>query len=280
MAARTKFAGRSEIYAKSLSAVAFGLVTAYVVAVAIGGAFRESEMLDVLVSLALPAVVLYLVYRGSEKRFVFCVASLLVSASCFGISPALGIPRAGLTLVLITIGSMAIPLLIDLLAVDMGRQIHVARPLGLTAQLAFLLALFPLVGWELWMAHATAVREDSRLVGELAAHLTAEGNSLVVDKLDATTGDRALRRLAIRTKDKTYPLSDAALESVRETRTVRKTTHAGGTEATEVTREQEERLRLILKLQGTGIPEDVVLFSRRGPLTIYATTVPLAKPGS
>ncbi|MET0151445.1 MAG: hypothetical protein ABW298_02395 [Candidatus Binatia bacterium] len=258
----------------------FGIVTAYVVAVAIGGAFRESEMLDVLVSLALPATVLYLVYRGSEKRFVFCVASLLVSGLCFGISPALGIPRAGLSLVLMTIGSMAIPLLIDLLAVDMGRQIHVARPLGRTAQLAFLLALFPLVGWELWRAHATAVREDRRLVGELAAHLTAEGNSLVVDKLDAMTGDRAVRRLAIRTKDKTYPLSDAALESVRETRTVRKTTHTGGTKATEVTREQEERLRLILKLQGTGVPEDVVLFSRRGPLTIYATTVPLGKRGS
>ncbi len=280
MTARTKSAQRSATYGEPLSGVAFGIVTAYVVAVAIGGAFRESEMIDVLVSLALPPTVLYLVYRGSEKRFVFCVASLLAAGFCFGVSPALGIARAGLSLVLMTIGSMAIPVLIDLLAVDMGRRIHVARSLARIAQIAFLLALFPLVGWELWRAHATAVREDRRLVGELAAHLTAEGNSLVVDKLDATTGDRAVRRLAIRTKDKTYPLSDAALESVRETRTVRKTTHTGGTEATEVTREQEERLRLILKLQGTGIPEDVVLFSRRGPLTIYATTVPLGKRGS
>jgi hypothetical protein len=277
---RPEIAARFATYSKPLVGISFGIVTAYVVAFAIGGAFRESEMLDVLISLALPPTVLYLVYRGSEKRFVFCVASLLVSGFCFGISPALGIPRAGLSLVLMTIGAMAIPVLVDLLAVDMGRRIHVARPLDRTAQVAFLLALFPLVGWELWRAHATALTEDRRLVGELAAHLTAEGNSLVVDKLDAKTGDRALRRLAIRTKDKTYPLSDAALESVRETRTVRKTTHAGGTEATEVTREQEERLRLILKLQGTGIPNDVVLFSRRGPLTIYATTVPLNKRGS
>jgi hypothetical protein len=280
VAASGKIAARFAAYGKPVLAITFGVVTAYVVAVALGGAFRDSEMLDVLVSLVLPPSVLYLVYQGSEKRFVYCVASLLASGLCFGVSPSLGIPRAGLSLVLMTIGSTAIPVLIDLLAVDMGHQIHVARPLGHMAQIAFLLTLFPLVGWELWRAHDTALREDRRLVGELAAHLTAEGDSLVVDKLDAKTGDRALRRLAIRTKDKTYPLSDAALESVRETRTVRKTTHAGGTEATEVTREQEERLRLILKLQGTGIPEDVVLFSRRGPLTIYEAKVPLGKGGS
>jgi hypothetical protein len=280
MAARAEIAARSAAYGKPALAITFGVVTAYVAAVALGGAFRDSEMGDVLVSLALPPTMLYLVYQGSEKRFVYCVASLLVSGLCFGVSPSLGIPRAGLSLVLMTIGSMAMPVLVDLMAVDMGRQIQVARPLCHTAQIAFLLALFPLVGWELWRAHDTALREDRRLVGELAAHLTAEGDSLVVDKLDAKTGDRALRRLAIRTKDKTYPLSDAALESVRETRTVRKTTHAGGTEATEVTRKQEERLRLILKLQGTGIPEDVVLFSRRGPLTIYEAKVPLAKGGS
>ena len=103
---------------------------------------------DVLVSLALPPTMLYLVYQGSEKRFVYCVASLLASGLCFGVSPSLGIPRAGLSLVLMAIGSMAIPVLVDLMAVDMGRQIQVARPLCHTAQIAFLLTLLPLVGWE------------------------------------------------------------------------------------------------------------------------------------
>ena len=107
----------------------------------------------------------------------------------------------------------------------------------------------------------------------LAGHVTAEGNMLVVDKLDRKTGDRALRRLAIRTKDKVYPLSDADVESVRATRTVRTTTNARGSEATEITRQQEDRMRLILKLQGTGIPEEVVLFSHRGPLTIAEAKV-------
>ncbi|MBI2962686.1 MAG: hypothetical protein HYY35_02935 [Deltaproteobacteria bacterium] len=260
--------------------VALGIVAAYVVAVALAGAYRDSEMLDVLVSLSLPPLVLFLVYQGSGKRFVFCVASLLISGLLFDLGPTLGAPRVGLGLVLMTIGSMAVPLVVDLLVIDMGRQIHVARPFARMAQVAFLLAVFPLAGWKLLDAHAIIREEDQRLVDELAAHITAQGNALVVDRLDAKTRDRALRRLAIRTSDKTYPLSDAAIESVRETRTVRKVTNAHGTQATEVTRQQEDRMRLILKLQGTGIPEDVVLFSHRGPLTISTAKVPLNKNGS
>ena len=259
---------------KALAGVLLGIVAAYLVAIALGAAYRESEIVDVLLSLALPPIVLFIVYQGSEKQFVFCVASLVIAGLGVAIGPALGIPRAGLSLVLLTIGSMAVPVVVDLLAVDMGRQIHVHRPLAQMAQVAFLLALFPLAGWKLMSAHATILKEDERLVGELAGHVTAEGNMLVVDKLDRKTGDRALRRLAIRTKDKVYPLSDADVESVRETRTVRKTTNARGSEATEITtRQQEDRMRLILKLQGTGIPEEVVLFSHRGPLMIAEAKV-------
>jgi len=255
---------------KRLAGVVLGVVTAYLVAKALAGGYRESEMVDVLVSLILPPLVLFFVYQGSEKRFVFCVAALLLAALCFDAGPALGIPRAGLSLVLITIGSMAAPLVVDLLVVDMGRQIHIARPLGQMAQVAFLLAVFPLAYAALMRADATIRREDQRLVGQLVAQIwvTKDGDTLVVDRLDGKMRDRALRRLAIRTKDKIYPLSDADVESVRETHTVRKTTNARGTEATEITREQEERLRLILKLQGTGIPDEVALVSRRGPLTI------------
>jgi len=258
---------------KRLGGIALGMLTAYLVATALGGAYRESEMLDVLLSLILPPLVLFFVYQGSEKRFVFCVASLLLAGLCFNVSPALGIPRAGLSLVLMTIGSMAAPLIVDLLVIDMGRQIHVGPLLARMAQVAFLLALIPLASWKLVRAHETILKEDGRLVGELASHVWAEGNTLVVDPLDRKTADRALRRLAIRTRDKTYPLSDADVESVRETRTVRKTTNAHGTEATEVTHEQEDRLRLILKLQGTGIPDEVVLFSHRGPMQIAESKV-------
>jgi hypothetical protein len=250
-----------------------GVFTAYAVAVALGGAFRESEMLDVLVSLTLPPLVLFFVYKTSPKRAVFCVASLLIAALCFDLSPTLGIARAGVNLVFLTVGALLAPVVVDLFAVDMGKQIHVTRPLAQLAQLAFLLAVFPFAGWKLTAAHSTIVKEDERLAWELASHLQAEGNLLVVDQLDRKTADRALRRLAIRTPGRTYPLSDADVESVRETRTVRKTTHAHGTDATEITRNQEDRLRLILKLQGTGIPDEVVIYSHRGPLPIAEARV-------
>jgi len=266
--------GRADKRNKRFGGIALGIVTAYLVATALAAAYRESEVLDVLLSLILPPLVLFFVYRGSEKRFVFCVASLFLAGLCYDASPALGIPRAGLSLVLMTIGSTAAPLLVDLLVVDMGRQIHVGPLLPRMAQVAFLVTLIPLAGWKLMRAHETILKEDGRLVGELATRLWAEGNTLVVDPLDRKTADRALRRLAIRTKDKTYQLSDADLESVRETRTVRKTTNAHGNEATtQITREQEDRVRLILKLQGTGIPDEVVLFSHRGPLPIAEAKV-------
>ena len=61
---------------------------------------------------------------------------------------------------------------------------------------------------------------------------------------------------------------------MRETRTVRKTTNAHGDQATtQITHEQEDRLRLILRLQGTGIPDEVVLFSHRGPMQIAESKV-------
>jgi len=259
---------------RSVAGIALGVVTAYVVAIALAGAYHESEILDVLALLALPPIVLFSIYGGSEKRFVFCVSSLLLAGVFFDLSPAIGVSRGGLSLVLMTIAATAIPLAIDLVVVDMGRQIHVGPSLARMAQLAFVIALVPLAGVKLYNAHQAIVAEDGKLVGELAGHLWAEGDTLVVDPLDRKTADRALRRLAIRTKEKTYSLSDADVESVRETRTVRRTTNnARGNEATETTREQEDRLRLILKLQGTGIPDEVVLFSHRGPVGIAQAKV-------
>jgi hypothetical protein len=258
---------------KSVAGIALGVVTAYVAAVALAGAYQESEIVHVLALLVLPPVVLFSIYGGSEKRFVFCVSSLLLAGLFFDLSPAIGVSRAGLSLVLMTIAATAVPLAIDLVVVDMGRQIHVGPTLARMAQLAFVIALVPLAGVKLFNAHQAILAEDTKLVGELAGHLWAEGDTLVVDPLDRKTADRAVRRLAIRTKEKTYSLSDADLESVRETRTVRRTTKARGNEATETTREQEDRLRLILKLQGTGIPDQVVLFSHRGPVEIAQTKV-------
>ncbi|MGH7899628.1 MAG: hypothetical protein ACREQQ_16865 [Candidatus Binatia bacterium] len=265
-------------FSKSLAGLALGLLSAYFVSSALAGAYRDSEILNAALSLAIPPLALFFLYRGSEKRFVFCVAALLLSAILFDVSPSFGLPR-GLSLVLVIIASMAVPVIVDLCFIDMGRQIHVGH-IARLAQVAFLVALVPFAGWKLFSAHETILKEDQKLVGELAKNIRGRGNSLVVDKLDAKTSKRALQRLAIRTQDKVYPLSDADVESVRETRTVRKVTNTGGTEATEITREQEERMRLILQLQGTALPDDVVVVSQRGPLTIYEAKVAINKDGS
>ena len=266
---------------KTLLGLAFGAVVAYVVAVAAAGAYREGEILDVLATLALPPFALSFVYKGSEKRAIFCLGSLLIAAALFDVSPALRISRTGLTLFLLTIGAIATPVFLDLILVDMGRQFRVDSPAVRLAQLAFMLALLPFSGWTLMGAHETILKEDQKLIGELASRITPEGNALVLDRLDPKMRDRAQRRLAIRTNNKTYQLSDADTESVREERTVRRETNTrGGSQGTQITKEQEERLRLILKLQGMGIPDDVVIFSHRGPLTIYEVKVPLNKHGS
>jgi len=44
-----------------------------------------------------------------------------------------------------------------------------------------------------------------------------------------------------------------------------------------LSREQAERLRIVLKLQGAPVPDDIVLVSHRGPVTISELKVPLEK---
>ena len=43
-----------------------------------------------------------------------------------------------------------------------------------------------------------------------------------------------------------------------------------------VSREQAERIRMILPLHGAPVPQDIVLFSRRGPITISEISISLA----
>jgi len=82
--------------------------------------------------------------------------------------------------------------------------------------------------------------------------------------------------VSVRTRQKTYSLSDAEIESVVEERTVRRESRQQPQSAV-VSREQAERLRIVLKLQGAPVPDDIVLVSHRGPVTISELKVPLEK---
>lgn len=257
----------------------FGIAAAYVVSLALAGAYSEGEILDVLLSLAIPPLVLFFVYEGSDKRAVFCLGSLMISATLFKLSPQFGVSHAGVNLVLITIASMALPVVLDLLFIDMGQRLEFDHASARLTQVAFLAALLPVAATMLIATHQTVLQEDVKLIGELASRLTPEGDTLVVDLLDPRLREKAQRRIAIRAKDKTFRLADADIESTREQRSYRKENRARGVES-DVTWEQQARMRLILNLQGTPIPDDVVIFSRRGPLTIYEVRVPLARRGN
>ncbi|MBP1689803.1 MAG: hypothetical protein H6Q34_376, partial [Deltaproteobacteria bacterium] len=68
---------------------------------------------------------------------------------------------------------------------------------------------------------------------------------------------------------------DAEFQKEVREYTVRKDTELRGIRTSDVSREAEERMRVILKLQGTELPNDVVLFSHRGPMTIMEKKVAL-----
>ena len=73
-------------------------------------------------------------------------------------------------------------------------------------------------------------------------------------------------------------LSDAEFQKETREYTVRQDTDNRGVRKSDVlTREAEERMRVILKLQGTEVPDDVVVFSHRGPMTIIEKKVALGK---
>ena len=251
-----------------VSAVVGGL-TAYLVALTLGTAYREGELLSALIPLLFVPAAMYVLYEGTEKRTISCLLALLLTAGFLEGSNALGIEWNGVGLVLASVAAVALPLCVDLVSIDLGKRIRLGRPLASVMTAAFAVSLLPLSAWTLVATHRTILEEDAKIVDEVVAKMTPWEDYLIVDKLDPKLREQARRRVVVRSSGKTYELSDAAVESVVEERTVRKQTRQRGSKSESVSKQQEERMRLILKLQGTAIPDDVVVYSRRGPLTIY-----------
>lgn len=264
---------------QSIVSAALGLTAASAVAIALASAFREGDLFEALIPLLLAPSAMFVLYEGTAKRVVFAVVAVLIASCLLGAAEQLGLGGGGVAMVLISVAAVFIPLAVDLVTVDLGKQIRLDRRAINTSGVAFLVLVVPFCSWSLLSAHRTVVEEDTQLIGELAARISPEGDTLVVSHLDPKMRARAQRRVAIRSNGKTFELSDADVESVVEERTVRKQRRRRGSPTAEtVSKEQEERMRLILNLQGTGIPEDVVVFSRRGPLTIFEAKVPLGTP--
>ena len=258
--------------------VALGAATAVSLALAGGVVYGEGDSLGPLLAIVGAAGTLALVYDESPKRWVLALYAALIVSSFLVISSHLRGDIDGAMVLAVAVVAVALPIASDLILSDLGRHLEVNRRLGFGTLVSFVTLVLPLTALMLTQAHQRARTEDEDLLQEVAQKIRREENTLVVTELDPAKRTRLQNRIAIRSGDQTYRLSDAEFEKEVREYTVRKDTEKKGVKTTsDVSREAEERMRVILKLQGTELPNDVVLFSHRGPMTIVEKKVALSK---
>jgi len=241
-----------------------------------GMVYREGTLLAPCVALALATATPFLLYEASAKRLVF---ALITSALLSGLSLlalSLGGQAAGPTVFGLGLVAIAVPVAIDLILQDFGTRLIIPPLFSRGVATAFLAVVLPLSAWTIAHEHYSAVEEDDALIRTVAQNMSPQGDTIVFDQIDPRQKDKLKKHVSVRTRQKTYSLSDAEIESVVEERTVRRESRQQPQSAV-VSREQAERLRIVLKLQGAPVPDDIVLVSHRGPVTISELKVPLEK---
>lgn len=256
--------------------VSAGMLMAIGIAWFAGVAYREGDLLTPAMMLVVAFVTPFLLYEQSAKRLIFSLvfATLLSGLSLLVIS--LGGQASGATLFGLYLVALAIPISIDLVLQDFGSRVTVSSRFAHSALGAFLIAILPLMSWIVTNEHHSAVEEDDALMRTVAQNVIPQGDTIVFEQVNPQQKDRLKRLVSVRTKERTYSLSDAEVESVVEERTVRRETRQQ-TRSELVSKEQAERMRLILNLQGSPLPEDITLVSHRGPVTVSELKVSLDK---
>jgi hypothetical protein len=261
----------------AMAGAVLGAATAVSLALAGGVVYGEGDSLTPLLAIVGAAGSLALIYDESPKRWVLALYAALIVSSFLVISNHLRGDIDGALVLAVAVVAVALPIGFDLVLSDLGRHLQVNRRLGSGTVVSFLTLVLPLTALMLTQAHQKARSEDEDLLQEVAQKIRREQGTLVVSELDPSKRSRLENRIAIRSGDQTYRLSDAEFEKEVREYTVRKDTERRGVRTSDVSREAEERMRVILKLQGTELPDDVVLFSRRGPMTIVEKKVALRK---
>jgi len=258
--------------------LALGTVAAVSFALAGGIIYAEGDNLGSALALVGAAGALALIYDESPKRWVLALCAALLVSGFIVLSNRF---RGGVdsTMVLaVAVVAVALPIGFDLVLSDLGRHLSVSNRLGFGTVLSFMMLVLPLTALMLTQAHQRALSEDEDLLQEVALKLRREPGSLVLSEVDPRKRTMLENRVAIRTKDQTYRLADAEFQKEVREYTVRQDTERRGVRKSDLlTREAEERMQAILKLQGTDLPNDVVLFSHRGPMTIVEKKVALNK---
>lgn len=255
--------------------VALGAATAVSLALAGSVVYGEGDSLGPLLAILGAGAALALVYDESPKRWVLALYAALIVSSFFVISNHLHGDVDGAMVLAVAVVAVALPIGSDLVLSDLGRHLEVNRRMGFGTMVSFVTLVLPLTALMLTQAHQRARTEDEDLLREVAQKIRREQDTIVVNELDPSKRSRLENRVAIRSGDQTYRLADAAFEKEVREYTVRKDVERRGVRTSDVSREAEERMRVILKLQGAEPMNDVVIFSHRGPMTIVEKRVAL-----
>ncbi len=258
--------------------VVLGAATAVSLALAGAAVYGEGDSVGPVVALIGAAGSLALIYDESPKRWVLALYAALIVSTFIVLSNELRGDIDGAMVVAVAVVAVALPIGFDLVLSDLGRHLQVNRRLGLGTVVSFVTLVLPLTALMLAQAHQRARTEDEDLLQEVAQKIRREEGTLVVGELDPKKRTMLQNRVAIRSGDQTYRLSDAEFQKEVREYTVRKDTEKRGVRTSDVpSRWAEERMQVILKLQGTELPNDVVLFSHRGPMTILEKRVDLPR---
>jgi hypothetical protein len=264
---------------RGITQVSLGLSAGIAIAASVawfgGAVYREGTLLAPCLTLLLAAALPIFLYHGSTQRLSY---SLLTAALFCGFSLLL-LKLDGQTTLPVTfalgIAASAVPFGIDLALKDSEQQLSVLSIISKNAVWAFLVTILPLSIWMLAYEHASAVAEDSALIRTVARNITPQGDTLVFDQINPYQQTQLTNRVLVRIPGKTYSLAEARIESVvtqysyiihrRLPKPVSSYAQSQDLPSdVHVSREQAERIRMILPLHGAPIPEDIVLFSRRG----------------
>jgi hypothetical protein len=208
----------------------------------------------------------FLLYQEQPKRFTYALfAAALLTVLSF-LTLVIGGQPSGLTVVGLGLTAVAIVVGVDLVLQDFGSRLTISSAFSYSAVGIFLIIALPLSARLVVREHRLAVEQDEALIRTIAQNVHPQGNTIVFEQVSPQQKEQMKKLVSVRTKGKTYNLSDAEVESVVEERTVRRQNRKQNLPAV-VSRSQEERMRLILSLQGTTLPDDITLFSRRGPIT-------------
>ena len=261
---------------KAFAALALANVSAALVVLALSAAYTQAQMDSVLRVLALPSFLTAILYAGSPRSPTVCFSSLLVASS---VVVLLGVEQSTspLNAVVLVVASVAVPVTLDLMRVDVNRAVRFDAPPYRIALPVFLVILLPLLSLGFLRARQVARAEDAHLIERLARRLKSEGNFLVIDRLSPRMAEEARNRIAVRAGGRTYDLSHAALERIAKKRTIAtRVEPVSPPHSTRVARAAgDEDIRLVVKLRHAPVPGEVELDGRRGPTTIYREMVAL-----